>query len=316
MAYNSKVVHKVLSDFENKYKSAVANAEKKKKELYEKIPEFWDIDKKLSGTYKEIAETMLSPGSDITLKINGLKKKNQDLCKKRKLLLKKSGYPENYTEPVYNCPICEDSGYNNEVMCVCLKKALADESLNYSGFGKIVQKQTFENFKYSDSDKYLKTIYDDCKDFSRSFDKEFSRNLMFIGSAGLGKTHLSSAIAREVIDKGFDVFYDSAQSILYSFEKERFSRSGTFDPDIIERYMTCDLLIIDDLGTEYSGNMSVSSLYNLINMRLINNKSMIISTNLTIEEIKKRYDERIVSRIFGMFTILNFIGEDVRLKKL
>jgi len=219
-----------------------------------------------------------------------------------------------------------------------LKKALAAESINESGLGRVIKNQTFGNFnlnfydKKKSSDKmvnespyrHMQSVCERCKKFAENFGGETvdvqsdtpKRNLMFIGMTGLGKTHLSSAIAYEVIKKGYDVFYDSAQSILYSFEKERFSRAGTFDSDIIERYMTCDLLIIDDLGTEYSGSMSVMSLYNLINMRLIENKSMIISTNLSGNEMQQRYDARIISRIFGEFTILNFIGDDIRLKKL
>ena len=342
MAYNSKVVHKVLSDFENKYKTAAATAEKRKQELYKKIPELWDIDGKLSETYVELAGIMLnSPGDSADVKIGDIKRKNQDLLKKRKTLLERKGYAANYTEPLYECQVCEDSGYINrgEAMCDCLKKALAAESINYSGLGRTIKDQTFENFNLNYYDrkkspdklipespyKYMKSIYEDCKKFAADFggkyfgdsnSEEIKKNLLFMGTTGVGKTHLSSAIAYEVIKKGFDVFYDSAQSILYSFEKERFSRFGTFDPDIIERYMTCDLLIIDDLGTEYSGSMSVSSLYNLINMRLLENKSMIISTNLTGEEMQKRYDDRIVSRMFGMFTVLNFIGEDIRFKKI
>lgn len=347
MAYNSKVVHKVLSDFDNKYKAAAAKAEKEKKELYKKIPELWDIDGKLSGTYFEIAEIMLgssgsSAESNYAAKIGEVKKKNQDLQEKRKLLLERSGYAADCTEPVYECQSCGDTGYINKgsVMCDCLRKALAAESINCSGLGRTIKNQTFENFDLNYYDKkkssdnmvkespyqHMKSVRDACRRFAENFRGEHTpnevreeaseRNLMFTGVTGLGKTHLSSAIAYEVIKKGYDVFYDSAQSILYSFEKERFSRAGTFDPDITERYMTCDLLIIDDLGTEYSGNMSVSSLYNLINMRLLDNKSMIISTNLTGNEMQKRYDDRIVSRIFGMFTILNFIGEDIRFKKL
>ena len=331
MAYNNNVVIKVLNSFENKYKAAVSDADKRRKELYKKIPGFFETDEELSETYKNIANAMINFGGELeirAIKIEEVKKINQDLQKKRKHLLEKAGYPANYTEPFYECMDCEDSGYKGNEMCDCLKKALAAESAYSSGLGKIIQSQTFENFKLeyydkrktSETYKYMKSIYDDCKKFAENFGYNnnlggIKRNLIFIGSTGLGKTHLSSAVTYEVIKKGFDVFYDSAQSILYSFEKERFSRAGTFDMDIIERYMTCDLLIIDDLGTEYSGNMSVASLYNLINIRLLEKKSMIISTNLTPEEIKNKYDERIVSRIFGEFTVLNFIGEDIRFKK-
>jgi len=320
MAYNSKVVKKVLGDFDSKSQSAIIEAEKRKTELYGKIPGLFDIDKKLEETYKKLASIVILK-NEVDFKIDELKKYNRDLIAKRNSLLEGAGYPKNHTEPAYECAACEDSGYRGELMCECLKKALAAESINHSGLGRTIKNQKFENFdlNYYDKTAYMdmKEICDKCKKFAETFGEELpgAKNLMFIGSSGLGKTHMSSAIAHEVIKKGHDVFYDSAQSILYSFEKERFSKSGTFDSEIIERYMGCDLLIIDDLGTEYSGNMAISSFYNLVNMRLLEKKSMIISTNLTGNELKKKYDERIMSRIIGEFALLNFVGDDIRLKK-
>ena len=329
MAYNSKVVQKVLGDFDNKYKSAAVDAEKRKADLYNKMPELLDVDKKLEETYKQIAAIIFS-GGDYESKMIEAKKNNQNLIEKRNALLEGAGYPKNHTEPSYECALCGDTGYRGDVMCECLRKALAAESINHSGLGQVIKNQTFENFnlnyydKKKSSDtavnenespyKHMKEICEECKKFAADFGGE-ARNLMFIGSPGLGKTHMSSAVAYEVIKKGYDVFYDSAQSILYSFEKERFSKAGIFDSEIIERYMSCDLLIIDDLGTEYSGNMAISSLYNLINVRLLKKKSMIISTNLTGSEMQNKYEARIMSRIIGEFTILNFIGDDIRLKK-
>jgi DNA replication protein DnaC len=323
-------VRKVLNDFENKYKAAAVNAEKRKTELYSKIPKLRDIDKKLEETYKKLAAIILS-GGDYDLKINEAKKNNQELIIKRNSLLEAAGYPKNYTEPRYECTKCQDTGYKGEIVCDCLKKALAAESVNHSGLGRVIKNQTFENFKLDYYDKkkspdttvyespyrHMEKIRDECKEFAENFggNSPGEKNLMFMGSAGLGKTHMSSAVAYEVIKKGYDVFYDSAQSILYSFEKERFSKAGIFDSEIIERYMSCDLLIIDDLGTEYSGNMAISSLFNLVNMRLLDKKSMIISTNLSGGEMQNKYETRIMSRIIGEFTMMNFIGEDIRLKK-
>ena len=328
MAYNSKVVQKVFSDFENKEKAAVHAAKKRKDELYKKLPELRRIDEGLALAHIEIIGSVINPGDDISIKLENIKNNNKNLQKQRRLLLKDNNYEENYTEPVYECAECSDSGYTEKEICGCLKRALAAESANSSGFGRIID--SFENFNLNYYDKrkssdpkinespyrHMKGIYEKCWEFAEKFgENETLKNLIFIGKPGLGKTHLSSAVAFEIIKKGYDVYYDSAQSILYSFEKERFSRQGTFDYEIIERYMTCDLLIIDDLGTEYPGNMSVSSLYNLINMRLTDKKSMIISTNLTLDDIHVKYDERIFSRIFGEFEPLNFVGDDVRFKK-
>ena len=355
MSYNDKVINKVLNDYDNKAKNALMEMEKRKSEIYKKLPELLDIDKKMAGTYSELVNIITADANskeDVKSKIDAVKEKNMNLQKQRKMLLEFNGYPQNHTEPLYECFICQDTGYikindvsREETMCDCLKKALAAESLNESGLGKMVKAQNFENFNLNYYEKTpqnngltgnekespfkrMKNIFETCKRFADNFGtyknnaknsedlKEQVKNLMFIGPTGLGKTHLSSAIAFEIIKKGFDVFYDTAQSILYSFEKARFSKAGTFDQDIIERYMTCDLLIIDDLGTEYSGNMSVSSLYNLVNTRLIENKSMIISTNLNPQEMNVKYDDSIVSRIFGNFTVLHFAGDDIRYKKL
>ncbi|MCL2095962.1 MAG: ATP-binding protein [Oscillospiraceae bacterium] len=321
--YNGEVIKKVLGDFENKYKSALLESMKRQKELQEKIPELSDIEKELSETYKDISYVMLGSrtGGDFEEKLAAVKEKNLDLQKKRKSLIIEAGYGENYAEPVYQCKLCGDTGYKSDgILCRCLKKALIAESINNSGFGKIIKEQTFKNFNldyYGGEYGEMKEVYDFCRKFAGKYPDVARKHLLFIGPTGLGKTHLSSAIAGEIINKGRDVYYNSARSILYSFEKERFSHQGSFDAGIIERYMTCDLLIIDDLGTEYRGNTSASSLYNLINMRLIDGKNMIINTNLTAKEIWMKYDPRIASRMFGEFKTLNFTGEeDIRIKKL
>ena len=329
MAYNSKVVKKVLDDFENKYKSAAASAEKRKTELRANIPGFREIELKLAATYRELAAITVGSGAGFEAKFGDVKKTNAALLKKRKSLLESSGYKENYAEPVYECANCEDTGYIGEAMCACLKKALAEESVKYSGIGRSIKNQTFKNFDLNYYDKkkstdklikespyiHMREVYEQCKRFAENFGEGYAGNLIFMGAPGLGKTHLSSAVGYELIKKGCDVFYDSAQNILYSYEKERFSRAA-FDPEITARYTACDLLIIDDLGTEFTGNMSVSSLFNLINTRLLDKKSMIISTNLTGAEMQAKYEPRIISRIFGEFDVLNFIGDDIRFKKL
>jgi len=247
-------------------------------------------------------------------------------------LLEQNGYPEDYTEPIYNCKNCADTGYKNNELCTCLKRALALESANASGFGEIIKSQNFKNFsldyykkdKPGEPDEIERSPYEQmsialeqCKNYAKRFGQsnQSVRHLIFIGGTGLGKTHMASAIAGEVIKKGYDVYYNSAQNILSSFEKERFSYRGEFDADIIERYMSCDLLIIDDLGTEYTGSVYSTSLYGLINARLAENKGMIITTNLGYEDMRRKYDERVVSRIGGEFAMVHFAGDDVRMQK-
>ena len=328
MAYNSKVVQKVLTDFANKEKTAMLTAQKRRNALYGELPELRRAEAGLAQTHKEIIESVMNPGNDIRIKLENIKNRNKNLQEQRKLILEHNGYPGNYTDPVYDCAGCGDTGYKNGVMCGCLKRALAIESANESGFGEVIKNQNFKNFSLAYYEKsnsagaepgayeQMVTVFESCRNYAKKFGQPNSvKHLLFMGRTGLGKTHMSSAIAGEVIKKGYDVYYNSAQSILYSFEKERFSRYGEFDHDIIERYMTCDLLIIDDLGTEYTGSMYASSLYTLINIRLAENKAMIISTNLSYDDISKRYDERVVSRMAGEFSLVYFVGDDVRLQK-
>ncbi|MCL2159501.1 MAG: hypothetical protein FWH48_08855, partial [Oscillospiraceae bacterium] len=204
MAYNSKIVRKVLEDFENKYKAAALAAESKKNELHKKIPEIGEIDKRLADTYKELAGIMLSSGENFSHRIGEAKKNNQSLQARRKLLLEAAGYPENHTEPAYECQNCEDTGYKGEAMCDCLKKALAAESAKHSGFGNAIKSQTFENFNLGYYDKkkssdsmvnescyrHMKCVCETCRKFAENFGQkpegtdieDFSKNLIFIGS--------------------------------------------------------------------------------------------------------------------------------------
>ena len=334
MPYNTKVVKKVLNDFENKEKVAVAAAEKRKQELYKILPELFFIDQELANTHFKLVHDILSSGStaiETAERIEKTKLGNQELQRKRIEILKNNGYPEDYTKPQYECICCKDTGYQGDDMCMCLKKSLSAEGLRYSGLGEMTKNQSFENFnlKYYSKEKdktgtspynVMKSNLDNCIKFADEyktpeFEKSQNKNLFFCGNTGLGKTHLSSAIARELINKGFDVVYDTAQKIVYAFEKERFSKTGEYDEDVTERYLNCDLLIIDDLGTEYSGAMSISTIYNIINSRLVTNKNTIISSNMTITQLQTRYDDRIVSRILGEFTMLKFIGGDIRYEK-
>ena len=199
-----------------------------------------------------------------------------------------------------------------------MKKALAEAGLECSGVKKLVEKQNFGTFDlryYTGSaHESMEGVLRICRAYADGFDGRM-HNLLFIGKTGLGKTHLSSAIAKEVIEKGYEVVYESAQNIFSDFEKEKFSRFDVTPPDT-SRYYNCDLLIIDDLGTEMPSQLTVACLYNLLNARLVNEKSMIISTNVGKNELLERYSERITSRLLGEFGICVFEGSDVRSQKL
>jgi DNA replication protein DnaC len=239
--------------------------------------------------------------------------------KARREALVKLGYPEDYTSPKYSCPDCSDSGFiGGEKMCHCFREALIKERVAASGMGRLIETQSFDNFSLdvyqNDQQKgVMESIYNSLKKYAMSFSPQTSQSLFFVGDTGLGKTHLSSAIAKEVIDKGFSVVYETAPGMMLRLEKEHFEHNSQSDSN---KYLESDLLIIDDLGAEYSNRATISFLYNIINTRILNCLPMIISTNLDPKELEKRYERRMSSRLLGEFTVFAFKGCDMRMAKL
>lgn len=321
MPYNRTNVKHVKDAFRVKKLKAEENAESRKAALRDKFPRIAQIDKELGLTGIRIFEESFKGRDGIEDRIAALRKHTESLRKERAAILEEAGLPEDYDEPHYDCTVCGDTGYDKDGKpCECFMKALAEECFRNSGLSKLISKQNFENFSldyYSGSEKSkMENILSAAKEFADAFGDGENENLLFMGSTGLGKTHLSSAVAKCVISKGYDVIYESAQNIFSDFEKKQFSKneeSASIDTD---KYFDCDLLIIDDLGTEISNQFTVSCLYNLVNTRLVNEKSMIISTNISKDEIFERYSDRITSRLFGEFMPCVFTGTDNRYKKL
>jgi len=322
MAYNNSVYKKIYDEYSQKYLIARERAHEKERELHLLIPELATLDKELSLAGLEIFSASIS-GGDYKQKIAEIKEKNLALQKKRAELLLKNGYPADYTDVKYECEKCSDTGFIDNKMCACMKEALTLAGIENSGFSALIKEQSFENFSldyYSRSVKFyeiMKRNFDFLKRYAESFEPSRSQSILLMGGTGLGKTHLSSAVARGAIERGGDVFYTGAIDLFSTFETDRFRSSYSHEPnELIERYFECDLLIIDDLGTEMINQFSVSTLYNLINDRLLRKKPTVISTNLSKEDIQKKYTDRITSRLFGEYIVLQFFGTDIRAQKL
>lgn len=301
--------------------AAEAAAARRLSVIYEKIPEIKRIDTKLSGTERKIIDAIRLGPNGITERMSALEAESLALSEKRGRLLLENGYPSSYTEPEYFCPDCSDTGYVNGKMCVCKKRALVMASYESSGIGALMKTQSFDSFSfdYYSGDALIKAKnnYAVSKNYAENFTGKNDGNLLFAGATGLGKTHLSTSVAVSVIDRGFDVKYETAQNLIGDFEDKQFrSTYSAADDDPTERYFDCDLLIIDDLGTEMTNQFTVSCLYNLINSRINRGKAMIINTNLSSAELRKRYSDRITSRLFGEFSVLLFEGRDIRAAKL
>ncbi len=274
--------------------------------------ELAEIDNKLSSLGARLALTALSGDNEKLCKI---KKQSQILSDKKAAILQKC----EVLPIAYDCPICEDTGYIGGKICDCVKK-LAN-SIMIDEFKKEMPLDdcTFDNFSlnyYSETGenarRRMTAILKLCEDYAEDFDPQKSSNLLFMGSSGLGKTHLTLAIVASVIEKGYTVVYGPCENLFSLIEKEKFSgeNKGSYDTMI-----NCDLLVLDDLGAEMATQFSKAALYNLINTRMLSKKPTIINTNLTIKEIEERYTSRVASRLIGSYNANKFLGDDIRQKK-
>lgn len=318
MSYGNDVFRRIAEEFEGKRRRAEDDAERRTYDAEERIPELHLIHQRLRSSGTEIFRAAIL-GGDIQKKIQEIKGENDALRLKKSELLAAAGLPEDYTEPRYECELCCDTGYQNGRMCRCFKEALVLAGIEASGLGKLVHTQSFDSFSldyYTGKDREALSRYRDAlKDFAESFNGDIGASWLLMGGTGLGKTHLSSSVAMTVIRRGFNVVYTSATSLFAVYEKQRFG-DGHVGDGTDEQFYDADLLIIDDLGTEATNQFTVSCLYNIINSRLISGKSTIINTNLTKEDLGKRYTDRITSRLFGEFIPLVFRGTDIRAQKL
>lgn len=322
MGYSAEVVKSVRDAFENKRKEAENLSVLHLDEVALKNPEILRINKALSLTGLLIYEAALKGPEGLEERIEKIKRENRVLIDAKQQLLDGLGYPEDYLDIKYSCDKCNDTGYEGINMCSCMKKALVKEAYAQSGLGRVLKTQTFKNFDLSyyaegEERSQMESILEKAKKYVSDFGKpDKDSNLLFVGTTGLGKTHITTAIAKGVIDKAYDVVYDSAQNIIRTFEMEHFDKDENARNEI-RRFFECDLLIIDDLGTELKNSFTQSCLYNLINTRINAGKCMIISTNIvSTSELYAAYENRLTSRLIGNFRYFKFVGKDVRLEKI
>lgn len=312
--YAKENYRKVKEIIEARRLQAISDADAKNMEVAAMSDDIRTIDCELRGVGLLLFKTACEGGD-----IKPIRERNLFLGEERRKALKKLGLPEDYTEVKYTCPECSDSGFVGTRMCKCFREMLIKENIKSSGMGSLIDKQSFDNFdltRYADNaDAYAKmnNNFNFAKNYAGNFENS-PITMLLIGNTGTGKTHISTAIAKTVIEKGYEVLYDSAQNIISAFENDRFrSGYGHYEPEG-DKFFECDLLIIDDLGTEFVNQFTVSCLYNLINTRQNKGLRTIISTNLSHSQITVKYEDRIYSRIIGKDSkILHFIGKDNRL---
>ncbi|MBR2743508.1 MAG: ATP-binding protein [Clostridia bacterium] len=320
--YSKQIFKNVNDAFEQRRAEAVSRRSAHRAEAAQKNARFAAIERELSQTASGLIGAVAS-GDNAKAAAEAAREKSLALQKERRALLLEYGYPEDYLDLKYTCEKCKDAGFTGSEMCSCYRRALNEEAHKTFNLSVHMPNATFETFDTSlytgetppnmpNPRERSELVLNACRKFVHNFGKS-GWNLIFTGKNGLGKTHLSSAIAHSLIDEGYDVVYETAGVIFSLMEDMRFGRATEEAEYRTERLNECDLLIIDDLGSEFTTQFVRSALFSIINGRLMNNKSMIISTNLPIEAISELYDERIYSRIAGNFTVLELYGEDIRL---
>jgi len=327
MTIDGKVLARAKSLYENEKSHRQRELDRRRAEIYDLLPEARQIESRLRQLVINAAQEALAYDGDPEAQIDSIARESLDLQIRLSELLVGLGYPYDWLDENPACGKCGDRGYTNMRMCSCLKDLYDSEmTAQLSSLLKLGE-ETFETFDlgyYSPEPapdtsisprKWMETIYLTCKNYADKFGKS-SPNLLFQGDTGLGKTFLSASIARVVAGRGYSVVYDTAVSAIEVFENQKFRREESEDPDAeARRYLDCDLLILDDLGTEMTTAFTTSALYNLINTRLITGKKTIISTNLKQQELLRKYSPQIVSRLEGEYHTLTFVGSDIRLLK-
>ena len=325
MAYDGKLLARARAQLDLIRSDNQAEHQRRLSLVYARVPEIQRMDETMRRQMTELVRLTISHPADLKERLAALEKDNLDIQVRRAELLVENGWSVEYLDDIYSCPKCRDSGVYEGGVCSCLEKLYNKELTKELGTLLQHGDESFARFDLNYYDaapvngvsprETMTMVLGACRKFADNF-PAVSANLLFQGGTGLGKTYLSACIARVVAAKGYSVCYDSAAAALEAFEVQKFSR----DPEAreaanarVRRMLDCDLMILDDLGTEMVSSISTSALYTLLNTRLVNGNKIIISTNCSDEELHKKYTPQIYSRIKGEFLRLPFVGRDIRL---
>ena len=321
MAYSEQVLRRARVRLEQAKQERERENAAHRKEAYERYPRLKEIDRELQLTMAQLMATALRHGEDPTQAIAQIRDRNLALQRERDWILEAGDFEEGFLDDAPVCAKCGGTGYEGNQMCSCLRELCRQEQkkelTSLLGSGR----ESFDTFRldvYSDvyddtlgtsPRKLMQSNFNICRRYAQNFTPQ-SGNLLFSGATGLGKTFLSACIARQVADRGFSVVYETAIRMFADFEAEKFG--GEEQRGLTHKYLACDLLIIDDIGTEMTTHFTISAMYNIINTRLMDGKATVISTNLVPEAIEGRYSPQIASRILGTYRLIKFAGSDIR----
>lgn len=320
MPYSNEIVRKARAELASRKADHESRMAARQQEAYARVPRIREIDMLLRKSMALAMQTVFQTGSDAKVAMEDVKQANLALQAEKSALIAENFGPGWLDEsPI--CPKCGGSGYIGSFMCSCLRELcrrqqekeialLADEGQHFGAFRLDYYSDRPDPKTGISPRAIMSRGFDICRDYAENFTLK-SGNLLFNGGTGLGKTFLSACIAREVAARGCSVAYETASHLFAKLEKHRFHPDEETAQQI-RRLQDCDLLIVDDLGTELPGQFVTAALYSLLNDRLLAKKPMVISTNLSLDELSKRYSPQIQSRLEGSFQVIPFRGQDIR----
>ena len=317
-----KYQSRVIQMYEDIRSTEENSLKQRKSEIEKKVPEVVRIEREISTLGIKLSIEILNNSKDIDRILNNLKEKITDLRIRKSELLVSNGYPMDYLELNYRCNKCKDTGFIGSEKCSCFKNKLIQIYYENSDLKRLLQTNNFSNFNFelfnntkrASEPKSPRKNMEEIVSISWNFIQQFStsgENLLFFGGPGTGKTFLTNCVAKELLDKGFFVVYRTSEELIRDLKTIKFEN----DTELEELLLKCDLLIIDDLGSEQITDFSKTELFNLINRKMLKGYKMLISTNCGLEFLSGMYSERIASRLLGEFTLCKFYGEDIRIRK-
>jgi len=329
MAYDGKLLAKANAALADIKEANRAERERRTAFIHSKYPEIGEMDRALSRQMSDLVRLAFSKSDTQLDELKTLQDSNLRLQEERASALEAHGFARNYLDEIFSCPICRDTGMDGNHICSCLKKlynaevtkmlgTLLKNNESFDRFDLSLYSSDFDNSLQGSPREYMSDIRDICVSYADNF-RDDDRSLYFFGPTGVGKTYLSACVARVVAESGFSVCYESCGAAFDIYETKRFSRDSEAGDNAAskwKRMLDCDLMILDDLGTEVVTSVTQSALYELINTRLINGRKTIISSNIRPSDLGKKYGPQIASRINGEFVALPFAGDDIRLRNI
>lgn len=314
MSLTNTQYNTIIRDYENRQLNSRHDLERKTAYVYDNIPGYRDLEDTVASLSVACGKKYLE-GDEHALQ--ELHENLAEIAARKAALLKSAGLPEDYLKPAYICPDCQDTGYIGPEKCHCFRQAMTTLLYEQSNIREMLQSENFQTLSYEYYEgehlSHFKNAVTTCRNFIKNFNSDY-HNLFFYGTVGTGKSFLSGCIAKELIENGHSVIYFSAAGLFEILSKNIFDYKNKDNTvDSCENLSDCDLLIIDDLGTEFTKNIAPSVLFSLLNERHLNKRSTLISTNLSLEDVRNRYSDRVFSRITSHYNLCKFTGPDIRM---